>query len=96
MFQNKGSNSGKKKEAPTADIKPTKFLKEGMVEYHSPSLHVSYIKILVLNLHFLGQHRRDEVKGWLYKMAKEVKFLSTRLYYKRYWILNKRNAEFVI
>ena len=30
----------KKDKNQYADIKPTKFLKDGMVEYHSPTMHV--------------------------------------------------------
>ena len=46
---------------------------------HSPAL---------LTTPVLSQHRKDEVKGHLYKMAKEVKFFSFSLYYKRYFVLN--------
>ena len=42
------------------------------------------------------QHRKDEVKGYLFKMAKEVKFFSRALYYKRYFILNRKNTSFTI
>lgn len=36
---------GKDKKAAAAaqqEIKPTKFMKDGMMEYHSPTLHVSF------------------------------------------------------
>ena len=44
--------------------------------------------ILFSNSLHLLQHKKDEIKGFLYKMAKEVKFFSKGLYYKRYFVLN--------
>ena len=44
----------------------------------------------------LIHHRKDEVKGFLFKMAKEVKFFSLALYYKRYFILNRKSNSFII
>ena len=36
------------------------------------------------------------MKGYLFKMAKEVKFFSFSLYYKRYFVLNaKQNCFFI-
>ena len=42
------------------------------------------------------QHLKNEVKGYLYKMAKEVKFFSFSLYYKRYFVLNAKQNCFLI
>ena len=42
---------GKDKKAAAAaaqqEIKPTKFMKDGMMEYHSPTLHVSCTVFLI-------------------------------------------------
>ena len=76
---------------PKNEMRALKYLRDGMIEYHSSSLHVSITFALVIfNIFpsFPSQHKKDEVKGNLYKMAKEVKFFSFSLYYNRYFVLN--------
>ena len=60
------------KKKSEAEPRVTKYFKDGIVDYHSFSCH----------------HRKEEVRGNLFKMAKEVKFFSFGLYYKRYFILS--------
>lgn len=69
----------------------TRYLKNGIIEYHSQTLHVSsdsLLQFVFLNIFWLLKHTKDTVQGYLYKMAKEVKFFSFSLYYRRYFILD--------
>ena len=70
-------------------------IKDGFVQYWSDSLDVSNILNHLTHI-FAWQHKKEEVKGELYKMAKEVKFFSLSLYYKRYFILNPKQGALMI
>jgi len=83
---------------PKNEVRAIKYLRDDMIEYHSKSLHVSITITLfaIFLTSFLLQHKKDEVKGHLYKMAKEVKFFSFSLYYHRYFILNRKQGVFIV
>ena len=54
----------------------------------------SHSKLITLCLG--SQHKKDEIKGYLFKMAKEVKFFSFALYYKRFFLLSMKQQVFLI
>lgn len=57
----------------SAEQRPVRYLKDGHVDYHSKSLVCT----------------QKDVKGYLYKMAKEPRFFSfQKQYYSRYFTLD--------
>ena len=78
----KGGKQSFKEEDDKAHVNKssTRYVKDGSLVYSSETMY----------------HCKDKVRGYMYKMAQDIKIFNLSLFYKRYFIINSQTDALYI